>query len=95
MALYDPVPEDYSRVFNDISVRMFEWPWLKEQIAAARPRTLLGLRCGNGYLSEAVGNMTDRKSNRQSPDAKGAKTSSDGLFLPFATWRFPSYSRLR
>ena len=55
MAVYDPVAEEYSKVFDDIRLRRFERPWLEKTIAALRPRSLLDLGCGNGYLTEALG----------------------------------------
>jgi ubiquinone/menaquinone biosynthesis C-methylase UbiE len=54
MALYDQAAEEYAAVFDHISLRLFEWPWIKKQVARLRPRSLLDLGCGNGYLSKAL-----------------------------------------
>ena len=54
MAVYDPVAVKYAEVFNDIHLRLFEWPWLEGLIGKLKPRSLLDLGCGNGYLAEAL-----------------------------------------
>ena len=57
MAAYDTVAPVYSGVFDDINLRCFEWPWLKNLINELRPHSLLDLGCGNGYLVKALGTM--------------------------------------
>jgi ubiquinone/menaquinone biosynthesis C-methylase UbiE len=57
MELYDAVAEKYSAVFDDIGLRLFEWPWIRGLVEAYGPRSLLDLGCGNGYLSKALGGM--------------------------------------
>jgi ubiquinone/menaquinone biosynthesis C-methylase UbiE len=54
MAIYDSVAVEYSEVFNDIKLRLFEWPWLEILIKSLNPRSLLDLGCGNGYMAEAL-----------------------------------------
>jgi ubiquinone/menaquinone biosynthesis C-methylase UbiE len=55
MELYDETAEDYAAVFDDIALRIFEWPWIRKLVEAYRPRSLLDLGCGNGYLAKALG----------------------------------------
>ena len=57
MAAYDTVAPVYSRVFGDISLRCFEWPWLKKLILDRNPHSFLDLGCGNGYLVKALKTM--------------------------------------
>jgi ubiquinone/menaquinone biosynthesis C-methylase UbiE len=54
MEIYDAVAKEYSDVFDDISLRCLEWPWLKKQIDRNKPQSLLDAGCGNGYLSQAL-----------------------------------------
>ena len=55
MAVYDTVAVEYAKVFDDICLRRFEWPWLEKLIETLKPHSLLDLGCGNGYLAEALG----------------------------------------
>ncbi|MDR1239350.1 MAG: class I SAM-dependent methyltransferase [Treponema sp.] len=57
MESYDAVARDYAAVFDDIELRIFEWPWIRKLVARFRPRSILDLGCGNGYLSRALGGM--------------------------------------
>jgi ubiquinone/menaquinone biosynthesis C-methylase UbiE len=57
MAAYDSVAVQYAEVFDDICLRCFEWPWLEKLIVNLKPRSLLDLGCGNGYLTEALGSF--------------------------------------
>ena len=54
MAIYDSVAVEYARVFDDITLRHSEWPWLCTLIGEHKPHSLLDLGCGNGYLLEAL-----------------------------------------
>jgi len=54
MAVYDSIAAEYAEVFDDIRLRVFEWPWLKGLIEKLKPRSLLDLGCGNGYLAQAL-----------------------------------------
>ncbi|MDR0316589.1 MAG: class I SAM-dependent methyltransferase, partial [Treponema sp.] len=54
MSAYDAVAVQYSKVFDDISLRCFEWPWLRAEILNLKPDSLLDLGCGNGYLLKAL-----------------------------------------
>jgi ubiquinone/menaquinone biosynthesis C-methylase UbiE len=54
MSAYDAVALQYSGVFDDISLRCFEWPWLRAEILKLKPDSLLDLGCGNGYLLKAL-----------------------------------------
>ena len=54
MPVYDKVAAEYSNVFNDINLRLFEWAWLEKLIKTSKPNSLLDLGCGNGYLSQAL-----------------------------------------
>jgi ubiquinone/menaquinone biosynthesis C-methylase UbiE len=60
MSAYDAVASQYSKVFDDISLRCFEWPWLRAQIHNIGPDSLLDLGCGNGYLLKALKPMVPR-----------------------------------
>jgi ubiquinone/menaquinone biosynthesis C-methylase UbiE len=57
MEVYDAVAQDYAAVFDDIRLRVFEWPWIRGRVEKYKPRSLLDLGCGNGYLSKALGGM--------------------------------------
>ncbi|MDR1373623.1 MAG: class I SAM-dependent methyltransferase [Treponema sp.] len=57
MEVYDAVARDYAAVFDDIEKRIFEWPWIRKQVVRFRPRSVLDLGCGNGYLSRALEGM--------------------------------------
>jgi ubiquinone/menaquinone biosynthesis C-methylase UbiE len=57
MAVYDSVAAEYSEVFYDIKLRLFEWPWLEKWIKSLKPRSLLDLGCGNGYMAEALASL--------------------------------------
>ena len=57
---YNKVAREYSEVFTDISLRCFEWPWLKKIILDLKPDSLLDLGCGNGYLIKALSPFTAR-----------------------------------
>jgi ubiquinone/menaquinone biosynthesis C-methylase UbiE len=57
METYDAVAKDYAAVFDDIGLRVFEWPWIRKLTAEYRPRSLLDLGCGNGYLAKALGGL--------------------------------------
>ncbi|MDR1909883.1 MAG: class I SAM-dependent methyltransferase [Spirochaetaceae bacterium] len=68
MEPYDPVAEDYAAVFGDIGVRLFEWPWIRGLVREKKPRSLLDLGCGNGYLSKALeGTVPERYALEPSP----------------------------
>jgi ubiquinone/menaquinone biosynthesis C-methylase UbiE len=54
MEAYDAVARDYAAVFDNIELRIFEWPWIRKMAARERPRSVLDLGCGNGYLSRAL-----------------------------------------
>ncbi|GHU06162.1 hypothetical protein FACS1894147_12900 [Spirochaetia bacterium] len=54
MEAYDAVAELYSGVFDSIELRQFEWPWLLKLIGEFKPRSILDLGCGNGYLAKAL-----------------------------------------
>jgi ubiquinone/menaquinone biosynthesis C-methylase UbiE len=54
MEIYDEAAEDYAAVFDDIGLRIFEWPWIRKLVEKYRPRSLLDLGCGNGYLAKAL-----------------------------------------
>jgi ubiquinone/menaquinone biosynthesis C-methylase UbiE len=51
------VAEEYAAVFDSIGLRVFEWPWIRRLVKKFRPRSLLDLGCGNGYLSKALQGM--------------------------------------
>jgi ubiquinone/menaquinone biosynthesis C-methylase UbiE len=57
MEAYDAVARDYAAVFDRIELRTFEWPWIRNLVARERPRSVLDLGCGNGYLSGALAGM--------------------------------------
>jgi ubiquinone/menaquinone biosynthesis C-methylase UbiE len=57
MEIYDEVAGDYAAVFDDIGLRVFEWPWIRRLVEKYRPCSLLDLGCGNGYLSKALRGM--------------------------------------
>jgi ubiquinone/menaquinone biosynthesis C-methylase UbiE len=57
MEIYDEIAEDYAAVFDDIGLRIFEWPWIRKLVEKYRPRSLLDLGCGNGYLAKALRGM--------------------------------------
>jgi ubiquinone/menaquinone biosynthesis C-methylase UbiE len=59
MEPYDAVAEEYAAVFNDIRLRIFEWPWIRKLVARFRPGSLLDLGCGNGYLAGALRGMAE------------------------------------
>lgn len=61
MEIYDPVAEEYAAVFDDIRLRIFEWPWIRRMVEKYRPRSLLDLGCGNGYLSKALAGMAPER----------------------------------
>jgi ubiquinone/menaquinone biosynthesis C-methylase UbiE len=61
MEIYDPVAEEYAAVFDDISLRVFEWPWIRRLVEKHRPQSLLDLGCGNGYLSKALAGMAPER----------------------------------
>jgi ubiquinone/menaquinone biosynthesis C-methylase UbiE len=61
MEPYDPVAEEYAAVFDDIGLRIFEWPWIRRLVEKYRPRSLLDLGCGNGYLSRALAGMVPER----------------------------------
>lgn len=62
MHIYDAVARAYGDVFDDITLRCFEWPWLKACIKRLAPETVLDLGCGNGYLSAALLPLVSRVS---------------------------------
>ena len=43
METYDPVAESYSAAFTRIDLRIFEWAWLRKQVATIEPTAVLDL----------------------------------------------------